>query len=113
MLFIVHVVVLVKNMEPLIDNVGTPPVVNAQPVTLVVIFRQAKLPVIVTLPGVPLKESKNTESAAVGTDAPLDPPEEADQTVVLDVFQVPAPPTQYLFATAYTAANCASSNHRC
>ena len=46
--------------------------------------------------------SKNTESDAVGTAAPLEPPEEADQFVVDDVFQVPVPPTQYLFAINYS-----------
>jgi len=45
-----------------------------------------------------LAESKNTLSAAVGTDAPLAPPEDALQCVVLDASHVPAPPTQYLFA---------------
>lgn len=38
----------------------------------------------------------------VGTDAPLAPPEDADQFVVLLVFQVPVPPTQYLFAIYVT-----------
>jgi hypothetical protein len=38
--------------------------------------------------------SKITLSEVVGTEAPLDPPEEVDQFVVLVVFQVPEPPTQ-------------------
>jgi len=38
--------------------------------------------------------SKNTESAAVGTDAPLAPPDDADQFAVDTVFHVPVPPTQ-------------------
>jgi len=42
--------------------------------------------------------SKNTLSTRVGTVAPLAPPDEADQLVVLVPFQVPVPPTQYLFA---------------
>jgi len=42
--------------------------------------------------------SKNTESAAVGADAPLAPPGVADQLVVEVVLQVPEPPTQYLLA---------------
>jgi hypothetical protein len=42
--------------------------------------------------------SKNTLSAAVGTEAPLTPPEEADHLVVLDELQEPVPPTQYLSA---------------
>lgn len=35
-----------------------------------------------------------TLSLDVGTDAPLDPPEVADQFVVLELLQVPDPPTQ-------------------
>jgi hypothetical protein len=42
--------------------------------------------------------SKNTLSAAVGTDAPLAPPDVADQLVVVVLSQVPVPPTQYLLA---------------
>ena len=38
--------------------------------------------------------SKNTLSAAVGTDAPPAPPDDADQLVVLVESQVPAPRTQ-------------------
>ncbi len=41
-------------------------------------------------------------STAVGADAPLAPPDDADQLAVLLVFQVPAPPTQYLFAIYVT-----------
>ena len=41
---------------------------------------------------------KNMLSAAVGTDAPGAPPDVADQFAVLEVFQVPEPPTQYLSA---------------
>ena len=67
---------------------------NVQPVTLTVNPAQASAPVSVTVPGVPERLSKVTVSAVVGTDAPLAPPEEADQFVVEDVFHVPAPPTQ-------------------
>lgn len=42
-------------------------------------------------------------SAAVGTLAPVAPPDVALQLVVLDVFQVPVPPTQYLFAMFYSS----------
>ena len=38
--------------------------------------------------------SKNTLSAAVGTEAPLAPPDDADQFAVLVPSQVPVPPTQ-------------------
>ena len=41
---------------------------------------------------------KITSSAAVGADAPPPPPEVADQFVVVTVFQLPLPPTQYLVA---------------
>jgi hypothetical protein len=41
---------------------------------------------------------KNTLSELVGTDAPPDPPEVADQLVVVVLSQVPVPPTQYLLA---------------
>jgi hypothetical protein len=91
-----HVVVAVNDIDPLTAIV--PVLENVHPVTLFVKSKHNKAPVNVTIPGVPLKLSKKTESAAVGTDAPLAPPEDADQTVVLDVFQVPEPPTQYLFA---------------
>jgi hypothetical protein len=37
---------------------------------------------------------KNTLSDAVGTDAPLAPPDDADQLAVLVLSQVPVPPTQ-------------------
>jgi hypothetical protein len=41
---------------------------------------------------------KNTLSADVGALAPLAPPEEALQCVMLVASHVPAPPTQYLSA---------------
>ena len=94
----VHVVLVFNDILPETASVGVVPVIKDQPVTLVVISRQANAPVMVTLPGVPLPLSKNTLSAAVGTDAPEPPPEAVDQLVVEVVFHVPAPPTQYLFA---------------
>jgi hypothetical protein len=45
--------------------------------------------------------SKKTLSATVGTLAPLAPPLLALQLVVLVVFHVPVPPTQYLSAIIY------------
>jgi hypothetical protein len=45
--------------------------------------------------------SKKTLSATVGTLAPLGPPLLALQLVVLVVFHVPVPPTQYLSAIIY------------
>jgi hypothetical protein len=50
--------------------------------------------------------SKKTLSTRVGTDAPLAPPEEAAQLVVLVPFQVPVPPTQYLFAITQQGWDC-------
>jgi hypothetical protein len=44
---------------------------------------------------------KNTSSALVGTLAPPAPLLVADQLVVFVAFQVPVPPTQYLFAIDY------------
>jgi hypothetical protein len=69
--------------------------VNEEPVVVKLLHNKAPVRVIVPEPEEPLK---NTSSAAVGTLAPLAPPEVADQTVVLVVFHVPVPPTQYLSA---------------
>ena len=52
---------------------------------------------VVTTP-VPELESKIASSAVVGAEAPLAPPDVADQFVVLLASQVPVPPTQYLAA---------------
>jgi hypothetical protein len=73
-------------------SVGDVPLLNEKPL-IVFKLRQFKAPVKVILPE-PDPLSKNTLSADVGTDAPDAPPEDADQFVVLLVFQVPAPPTQ-------------------
>jgi hypothetical protein len=43
-------------------------------------------------------ELKITSSAEVGAEAPPAPPDVADQFVVVRLFQVPLPPTQYLVA---------------
>ena len=83
-----------KDIEPLIVGVPLPENVTVPADT--VISKQVNAPVSVTV--YVLAWSKNTESAAVGTDAPLAPPEDADQLVVDEVFHVPVPPTQYLFA---------------
>jgi hypothetical protein len=84
----------ISDIEPLMANVGDVPVANVTVPADTVISRQVNAPVQVTV-YVPAW-SKNTESAAVGTDAPLGPPDEVDQFVVDEVFHVPAPPTQYL-----------------
>lgn len=59
--------------------------------------KQFSAPVRVTVP-VPEAALKKTSSVAVGTEAPEEPPEVADQLVVEEVFHVPVPPTQYLSA---------------
>ena len=61
-----------------------------------VMLKQVNAPVKVTV--YVAAWSKITLSAAVGTDAPEPPPEDEDQLVVDEVFHVPVPPTQYLFA---------------
>ena len=99
-----HVVPEFNNKLPLILNVAVPLVI-VQPVTLTVRSKQFKIPTQVILPGDPLPESKKTLSAEVGTDAPLEPPDEADQLVVELVSQVPAPPTQYLLAIYFPKFN--------
>lgn len=52
----------------------------------------------VTVAVVPELLSKLTVSDDVGTDAPLEPPDVADQCDVSEASQVPVPPTQYLLA---------------
>jgi hypothetical protein len=62
-----------------------------------VISRHAEFAVIVTVYPVAFEAlSKMTLSDAVGTEKPLDPPEESDQCVVLEASQFHEPPTQYL-----------------
>ena len=79
---------------PEIAIVELPLTVNVTTPAETVKSLQANAPVQVTV-YVPTW-SKNTSSNAVGTDAPLAPPDEVAQLVVLDVVQLPAPPTQYL-----------------
>ena len=87
-----HVVTLDNDMLPEIAKV--PVELNIQPVTVTDMLRHASAPVIVTVPATPELELKKTLSAAVGTDAPLAPPDVADHLAVDVVSQVPAPPTQ-------------------
>lgn len=68
---------------------------------VVILLQTGKFPVVpqVTTYDAPEDAAlKITSSAAVGADAPPAPPEVADQFVVIPVFQVPLPPTQYLVA---------------
>jgi hypothetical protein len=58
----------------------------------------ARVPIVTLSNEVPEKLSKNTSSDTVGADAPGAPFDVADQFEVLVLFQVPVPPTQYLFA---------------
>ena len=59
---------------------------------------------MVTVAAVPELASKNTSSTVVGALDPEAPPEVAAQFVVLVLFQVPLPPTQYLFAIVSPSA---------
>jgi hypothetical protein len=88
---VTNVVPATNDIDPLISNVAT--WLNATVPAETVISRQVIVaPSVVVTVYVPAW-SKNTESAAVGAVAPLLPPDDADQWVVV-VFQVPAPPTQ-------------------
>jgi hypothetical protein len=87
---------VIKLMLPATASVGEVPVAYVTVPALTVKFLQFSAPVMVTV-YVPAW-SKNTSSADVGTLAPPAPPLVALQLVVLDVFQVPVPPTQYLSA---------------
>jgi hypothetical protein len=88
---VTNVVPATNDIDPLIFNVAT--WLNATVPAETVISRQVIVaPSVVVTVYVPAW-SKNTESAAVGAVAPLLPPDDADQWVVV-VFQVPAPPTQ-------------------
>ena len=89
-----QIVPVTSDMLPEIASV--PVLVNVTVPAETVISRHVSAPVIVTV-YVPAW-SKKTLSVAVGTDAPDAPPDDADQLVVLLVFQVPVPPTQYRFA---------------
>ena len=88
-----QIVPVTSDMLPEIASV--PVLVNVTVPADTVMSRHANAPVIVTV-YVPAW-SKKTLSAAVGADAPDDPPDDADQLVVV-VVQVPVPPTQYRFA---------------
>jgi hypothetical protein len=70
------------------------PVAKLRQVTVVVVGMVTVNVLVPTL----LLTSNITSSTAVGTLAPLAPPDVALQLVVLVVFQVPVPPTQYLSA---------------
>jgi len=96
--------VLVTDILPEIAKVGVVPVEKLTVPAVTLKSRQVSAPVIVTV--YVADWSKNTESEAVGTLAPDDPPEVADQLAVLDVLQVPLPPTQYLFAMYYLFRRC-------
>ena len=88
-----------KDILPDTARVGVVPVAKVTVPADTVISKQVNVPVIVTV--YVDAWSKNTESAAVGALAPLEPPELALQLVVV-VVQVPVPPTQYLFAIVYS-----------
>lgn len=85
-----------KVKEPAMPNEGVVPTTKDTIPADIVKSKQFSAPVSVTV-YVPAW-SKKTLSAEVGLVAPAAPPEVADQFVVLVVFQVPEPPTQYRFA---------------
>jgi hypothetical protein len=89
--------VVVVDKVKLPTHVKVPVDVNVHVAPVVVMLRQANAPVIVIV-GLPLLPFTITSSAFVGTEAPLAPPEVADQCVVVVESQVPVPPTQYLLA---------------
>jgi hypothetical protein len=88
-----HTVVADKVIPPVI--VGVPVLVNVNEEPVVLIEPASNAPVNVMVPD-PELASKNVESPAAGTNAPLEPPEVNAQLVVLAVVHEPVPPTQYL-----------------
>jgi hypothetical protein len=97
-LAMLQVVVAFRDIEPETVRVGAVPAANVTVPADTVISKHVNAPVIVTV-YVPAW-SKKTESADVGAEAPAEPPDDADQCVVV-VSHVPVPPTQYLFAINY------------
>ena len=87
-----NTVVEVSANDPLTASVGVVPLAKVTVPAETVKSRHRSAPVMVTV--YVAAWSKNTESAAVGTDAPPAPPEMVDQLVVDVVFHVPVPPTQ-------------------
>jgi hypothetical protein len=71
-------------------------IVPSRPLIVMSLQTLGEFAIVTVKAPVPVFElaSKNTLSAAVGTDAPVAPPDESDQLVVLVLFQVPVPPTQ-------------------
>lgn len=67
-------------------------------------WQTAVASVVTVCPERPELLSKNTSSTEVGALAPPEPPEVADQCVVVVESHVPAPPTQKRLATAYLAS---------
>jgi len=88
---VTNVVPAINDIDPLISKVAA--WLNATVPAETVISRQVIVVAVVVVTVYVPAWSKNTESAAVGAVAPLLPPDDADQWVVV-VFQVPAPPTQ-------------------
>jgi len=91
-----HVVVEDRVMLPETVIPVVPAIVQVAPV--VVKLKQGLAVPLVVMVGEPELASTITASAAVGTDAPPEPPEEVDQFVVVEASHVPVPPRQYLLA---------------
>jgi hypothetical protein len=94
------VVLEARNKLPEIVIDGVAPPKNVPPETEIVRSRQTADETAIPTND-PEFESKKTESAAVGTDAPPAPPDVVAQLRVFVVFQEDAPPTQYRFATIH------------
>ena len=86
-----HVVVADRVKLPVIDKLPVPVRTHVEPV--VVKEAHARAPVMVMV-GVPELASTMTASFCEGTTTPPAPPDVLDQLVVVDVSQVPVPPTQ-------------------
>jgi hypothetical protein len=75
---------------------------DSVPVKPVQSIERATMPVDTVTVFAPLAASKKTSSAAVGTAAPLAPPDVVAHLPVAVAFQVLVPPTQNLLAMAYS-----------
>jgi len=77
-----------------VQSVGLPDRDRTMSDLLTVVLDEAAVDATVTVAAVPELESKVAVSAVVGADAPDAPPVVADQFAVLELSQVPEPPTQ-------------------
>jgi hypothetical protein len=90
----VIVPVVSVNVPAAVQSVAVPDNDKLMSALSTVVLRETAVDATVTVAAVPEFASNVTVSAFVGADAPLPPPEVADQFVVEVLFQVPEPPTQ-------------------